>query len=640
MRAAVGSCLLLVGMLEALAQPGPSGKPPPQASDKAQEKVAGNTAPAVSLTAPTAGALYTAPAAVVLQASASASSSGKSITQVEFFAGATPIGTSTAAPYTFSWNNVAAGSYSLTARATDNLGATATSAAVTVIVNAPPSVSLTGPTSGAVFTAPAAITLTANATDADGTIARVEFYQDAALIATVTSAPYAFAVANVAAGSATFSARATDDRGASASSPPVPVLVNAAPSVSLATNGAVFTAPASVTLSASAADSDGTVSQVEFFQGSTLLATVLSAPYTFSASNLSGGAYTFTARATDNRGASVSSAPVNVLVNVAPSITLASPTNNATFTAPATITLTADVADTDGNIAQVDFFNGATLVATRTAAPYSVVLTDVPQGAHSLSARVTDNHGAVATSAAVSVTVNSGVAQIYFIHTDHLNTPRLITNNVGQAVWSWNNDDPFGANMPNQNPSTLGDFTCNLRLPGQYFDRETNLHYNYFRDYDPGIGRYMQSDPIGLRGGINTYTYVRNDPLMGIDPKGLVKIYGNWCGPNWTGGTEKPYDQIPVQNIPKLKPPVDILDACCAGHDICHSDCRWGFPCTPGKRGACYEICDRELSICARSAGVTGPRAWGVQQYMRRSNPQPEGNDSRCTGSCMRDHRL
>jgi RHS repeat-associated protein len=432
MRAAIGSFLLLVGMLEAVAQPGPSGKLPPQASDKAQEKVAAKTAPAVSMTAPVAGALYTAPAAVVLQASASASSSGKSITQVEFFAGATAIGIATAAPYTFSWNNVAAGSYSLTARATDNLGATAISAPVTITVNAPPSVTLASPTSGA-----------------------------------------------------------------------------------------VFTAPASVTLSASAADSDGTVSQLEFFQGSTLLATVTSAPYTFSANNLSGGTYSFTARATDNRGASVTSASATVLVNVAPTITLASPANNATFTAPASITLTAEVADTDGAIAQVDFFNGATLVATRITAPYSVVLTDVPQGAHSLSARVTDNHGAVATSAAVSVTVNSAVAQIYFIHTDHLNTPRLITNNVGQAVWSWNNDDPFGANVPNQNPSALGDFECNLRLPGQYFDRETNLRYNYFRDYDSGSGRYIQSDPIGLQAGINTYAHVLNNPLSYIDPFGL-----------------------------------------------------------------------------------------------------------------------
>jgi RHS repeat-associated protein len=88
-------------------------------------------------------------------------------------------------------------------------------------------------------------------------------------------------------------------------------------------------------------------------------------------------------------------------------------------------------------------------------------------------------------------------------------------------VWSWANDDPFGANVPNENPSALGDFTCNLRLPGQYFDRETNLHYNYFRDYDPLIGRYVEADPIGLLGGINLHTYVGSKPTMHTDPMGL-----------------------------------------------------------------------------------------------------------------------
>jgi RHS repeat-associated protein len=56
--------------------------------------------------------------------------------------------------------------------------------------------------------------------------------------------------------------------------------------------------------------------------------------------------------------------------------------------------------------------------------------------------------------------------------------------------------------MANENPSALGTFTCNLRFPGQYFDKETNLHYNYYRDYSPEIGRYIESDPIGLAGGV------------------------------------------------------------------------------------------------------------------------------------------
>ena len=76
--------------------------------------------------------------------------------------------------------------------------------------------------------------------------------------------------------------------------------------------------------------------------------------------------------------------------------------------------------------------------------------------------------------------------------------------------------------MANGNPSGLGVFEFNLRLPGQYFDKETNLHYNYFRDYDPGIGRYIESDPIGLEGGLNTYSYTKSSPLAHSDPLGLL----------------------------------------------------------------------------------------------------------------------
>jgi RHS repeat-associated protein len=120
-----------------------------------------------------------------------------------------------------------------------------------------------------------------------------------------------------------------------------------------------------------------------------------------------------------------------------------------------------------------------------------------------------------------ALTAGGSPAAMYFIHADHLNSPRLITNQAGQAVWRWDQSDPFGGNVANENPSGLGTFTCNLRLPGQYFDKETNLHYNYFRDYDAGIGRYVQSDPIGLHGGINTYAYVNGSPIRYADPHGL-----------------------------------------------------------------------------------------------------------------------
>lgn len=91
----------------------------------------------------------------------------------------------------------------------------------------------------------------------------------------------------------------------------------------------------------------------------------------------------------------------------------------------------------------------------------------------------------------------------------------------GKVVWQWDNTDPFGNNVPNENPSGQGTFNFNLRFRGQYYDKETGLAYNRFRDYDASAGRYIQSDLIGLYGGINTYGYVGGNPLGYADSLGL-----------------------------------------------------------------------------------------------------------------------
>ncbi|HWH39365.1 MAG TPA: RHS repeat-associated core domain-containing protein, partial [Usitatibacter sp.] len=103
-----------------------------------------------------------------------------------------------------------------------------------------------------------------------------------------------------------------------------------------------------------------------------------------------------------------------------------------------------------------------------------------------------------------------------------LGTPRLITDAANASRWEWPGSDPFGNNAPNENPAGLGIFAYNLRFPGQYFDAETGKHYNYFRDYDPAIGRYIQSDPIGLDGGTNTFGYVGGNPLLFSDSSGEI----------------------------------------------------------------------------------------------------------------------
>jgi len=112
---------------------------------------------------------------------------------------------------------------------------------------------------------------------------------------------------------------------------------------------------------------------------------------------------------------------------------------------------------------------------------------------------------------------NRARGRLYYIHTDHLGTPRAITNRRGTVVWRWGGE-PFGASRPDEDPDhNHRRFRFNLRFPGQYFDAETGLNYNYFRDYDPRTGRYVESDPIGLGGGLGTYSYVGNSPLQYMD---------------------------------------------------------------------------------------------------------------------------
>ena len=117
---------------------------------------------------------------------------------------------------------------------------------------------------------------------------------------------------------------------------------------------------------------------------------------------------------------------------------------------------------------------------------------------------------------------SAGSVDIYYVHTDHLNAPRRVTRPTDNTiVWLWNSD-PYGLGFVDGDPDGDGQaFTYNLRFPGQYADTETGLNYNYFRDYDPTTGRYVESDPIGLSAGVNTYAYVDDAPTMEYDLDGL-----------------------------------------------------------------------------------------------------------------------
>ena len=113
---------------------------------------------------------------------------------------------------------------------------------------------------------------------------------------------------------------------------------------------------------------------------------------------------------------------------------------------------------------------------------------------------------------------------VQYLQPDHLGSPRVAIDAVANtAIWRWDlKGEAFGNTPPNQDPDGNGQaFVLNLRYPGQRFDAASGLNYNYFRDYDPNTGRYVQSDPIGLEGGISTYSYVGGNPVSRIDPLGL-----------------------------------------------------------------------------------------------------------------------
>lgn len=135
----------------------------------------------------------------------------------------------------------------------------------------------------------------------------------------------------------------------------------------------------------------------------------------------------------------------------------------------------------------------------------------------------------------VAVLAGSGASQrLYYIEADALGTPRVVVaptrGTLGTAVWRWDlTGEAFGTTAPNQDPD--GDsvaFVFDMRFPGQRYDAVSGLNYNYFRDYDPTGGRYVQSDPVGMRGGLSTYGYASKNPMSLVDPKGLL-AFGPTC---------------------------------------------------------------------------------------------------------------
>ena len=441
---------------------------------------------------------------------------GSTITNVTLYVGGSPVYTFSGAPYYLPVpaGELPIGSYALSAVAMDAAGLSATSSVVNITVAyVPPTVSLTSPASGNSYPAPASIPLSASAASADGTVTNVAFYQGTTLLANVTSAPFNYTWANVFAGSYNLTALATDSHGLTATSSVVTVTVTngyGVPLVSIASpaNNANFLPNSSIAITATASESGGTLTNVEFYANATDLGGAASTPYSLTWPSVPAGVYALTAVADDSAGNSTTSAVVNITVsvpNVPPTVSLTSPTNHAAFNAPASISLSATASDSDGTVTNVAFYQGTTLLANVTAAPYLFTWTNVSSGVYALSAVATDNSGASTASSVANVTVANLAA---------LQTLQQIKTVFVIALENhdWVQQNPQGS--PQQvfgNPAAP--YVNSLTTPGNSNAVQVSYATHY---YNVASGEHP-SEPnyIWAEAGTEFGTHTDNDPSTG-----------------------------------------------------------------------------------------------------------------------------
>lgn len=279
-----------------------------------------------------------------------------------------------------------------------------------------PSIKLTAPADNAVYPSHSNIDLTAVVADAGIKVNKVDFYKGPVLLHTSRLPPYTFRWTDVDEGDYILTAVATGSNGLVATSGKIHITVeaNKPPLVNIISpaNKATFLKGATIHLEAAARDTDGSISKVEFYNGATLLTTEYKVPYTFDWPIGKAGEYTITAKATDNRNATATSAVINISVvpNQAPVVQLISPTNGKKFTAPATgaiINFAAEAKDADGRIIQVAFYSGTKLLTIEHKAPYTYQWQNVPAGTYTLTAVAKDNWAAETTSAPITITVST-----------------------------------------------------------------------------------------------------------------------------------------------------------------------------------------------------------------------------------------
>lgn len=401
--------------------------------------------PLVSITSPINKTIFATNSATI-HASAIPATTSRAISKVEFYSGSTLIGSDNTSPYSVVFSN-AVGTHTLTAKATDNTGVVSVSTKINVEFPCVFSDSkITGPVIGTLgswensgntrekafdgdittyFDAAEDVAWTGRSLSSSYKITGIKYVPRAGWtgrmlngrfqgsntadfsasvdLATITSEPKegwnCFSVSNqgtykyvryISPAGGVGNVAEIEFYGSAS-------VVNILPTVTFTSpqaNTGVESYP-SITIAANAADEDGTVSKVDFYAGSTLLGSDLTAPYTYAWTNATTGMTTLTVKATDNNGG-IKSSTITVIVthtNVLPTVAITSPASGAIIEATPIITIAATTSDVDGTVAQVDFYIGSNLVGTDLTAPYTYVWTNAALGSYTLTARATDNSG-------------------------------------------------------------------------------------------------------------------------------------------------------------------------------------------------------------------------------------------------------
>ncbi|WP_372723944.1 RHS repeat-associated core domain-containing protein, partial [Immundisolibacter sp.] len=192
------------------------------------------------------------------------------------------------------------------------------------------------------------------------------------------------------------------------------------------------------------------------------------------------------------------------------------------------------------------------------------------------------------------------------LHADHLQTARLATDQSQAIVWRWE-----GSAFGDTPPEELSTITVNLRFPGQYYDQETGLHYNWNRYYDPATGRYTTSDPIGLDGGLNTYLYAGANPLRYTDPTGESAVVGALPIAGGFAAADGPF---PFGDVV-----AGLIITGAVIYDMCSDD---------DEDDGCEALYQSTLRTCASLTGRTRFACSRLQELTESSATKKEGNRS------------